>query len=76
MMDSSEVRQIIGGTLHMGAVFDAFSRCPLVLEVFDRKPTGKDMAGLLRRAARASRIPGTSSPSSEENSERGSLPPL
>jgi transposase InsO family protein len=53
MMDVSEVRQILGGTLCMATVFDAFSRCPLVLKVFGRKPGGKDMAELLRRAAKA-----------------------
>jgi transposase InsO family protein len=37
----------------MATVFDAFSRCPLVLEVLGHKPSGKDMAALLRRAARA-----------------------
>ncbi|MBK5257629.1 MAG: DDE-type integrase/transposase/recombinase [Vicinamibacteria bacterium] len=53
MMDVSQVRQILGGTFYMATVFDAFSRCPLVLEVFGRKPSGKDMAELLRRAAKA-----------------------
>ncbi len=53
MMDVSEVQQILGGTLYLAGVFDAFSRCPLVLTVFDRKPRGKDMATLLRRAAKA-----------------------
>jgi transposase InsO family protein len=37
----------------MAAVFDAFSRVPLVLQVFDAKPGARDMAQLLRRAARA-----------------------
>jgi transposase InsO family protein len=53
MMDISEVQQILGGTLYMAGVFDAFSRCPLALHVFGRKPSGKDMATLLKRAAKA-----------------------
>jgi transposase InsO family protein len=53
MMDISEVKQFLGPTLHMAAVFDAFSRVPLVLEVFDHTPDGRDMSRLLRTAARA-----------------------
>jgi transposase InsO family protein len=53
MMDVSEVRQLLGGTLYMAAVFDVFSRVPLALEVFEHKPIGSEMARLLRRSARA-----------------------
>jgi transposase InsO family protein len=53
MMDISEVKQFLGPTLYMAAVFDAFSRVPLLLQVFDRTPTGRDMKALLRTAARA-----------------------
>ena len=53
MLDVSEVRQFLGSPLHIAAVFDAFSRVPLVLQVFDKKPAAKDLAGLLRRAAKA-----------------------
>jgi hypothetical protein len=53
MMDVSEVQQFLGPTLHMAAVFDAFSRVPLALQVFDTKPGARAMAGLLRRAAKA-----------------------
>jgi len=53
MMDVSEVKQLLGPSLQMAAVFDAFSRVPLALQVFDAKPTARDMAGLLKRAVRA-----------------------
>ncbi len=41
----------------MAAVFDAFSRVPLVLQVFDRKPGAKDMAHLQKHAAKAFAAP-------------------
>jgi transposase InsO family protein len=53
MMDVSQVKQFLGPDLFMGAVFDAFSRAPLSLQVFPVKPAAKDMARLLRAAARA-----------------------
>ena len=53
MMDISEVKQFLGPTLQMATVFDAFSRVPLALQVFDQTPTGRDMQALLRTAARA-----------------------
>jgi transposase InsO family protein len=53
MMDVSEVKQFLGPSLHMAAVFDAFSRVPLALQVFETKPAARDMARLLRAAARA-----------------------
>ena len=53
MLDVSQVQQFLGPDLFMAAVFDAFSRAPLALQVFDAKPGAKDMATLLRRAARA-----------------------
>ena len=53
MMDVTEVKQLLGPTLQLAAVFDAFSRAPLALQLFDRKPAARDMARLLRTAARA-----------------------
>ena len=53
MMDVSEVRQLLGPSLQMAAVFDAFSRVPLALQIFDAKPTARDMARLLKRAVGA-----------------------
>ena len=53
MMDISLVKQFLGPTLQMATVFDAFSRVPLMLQVFDQTPDGPDMARLLRAAARA-----------------------
>lgn len=52
-MDVSEVRQLLGPSLQMAAVFDAFSRVPLALQIFDAKPTARDMARLLKRAVGA-----------------------
>jgi transposase InsO family protein len=52
MMDVSHVKQLLGPDLFMATVFDAFSRVPLVLEVFDAKPGATAMAKLLRMAAR------------------------
>lgn len=53
MMDVSEVRQLLGPSLYMAAVFDTFSRVSLALEVFEAKPTARDMARLLKRAISA-----------------------
>lgn len=53
MMDVSLVQQFLGPDLFMAAVFDAFSRTPLVLQVFDARPTAPDMARLFRRAVRS-----------------------
>jgi transposase InsO family protein len=53
MMDVSVVHQFLGPDLLMAAVFDAFSRAPLALEVCDRGATAFAMARLLRAAARA-----------------------
>ena len=36
MMDVTIVRQFLGPDLYLAAVFDAFSRVPLALNVFDR----------------------------------------
>jgi transposase InsO family protein len=52
MMDVSLVRQFLGRDLLMAAVFDAFSRTPLALQVFETKPGAEDMGRLLRRAAK------------------------
>jgi len=53
MMDVSQVKQFLGPELSMAAVFDAFSRVPLALQVFEWKPGASDMARLFRRAVRA-----------------------
>jgi transposase InsO family protein len=52
MMDLSEVKQFLGPTLHIAAVFDAFSRAPLAVQVFERRPCAHDAVRLLRAAAR------------------------
>jgi len=52
MMDASEVKQFLGPPLLMTAVFDAFSRVPLAVEVSGNRPTAKDTAKLLTRTAR------------------------
>jgi transposase InsO family protein len=57
MLDVSEVKQFLGPQLHIAAVFDAFSRAPLALQVFDHKPGARDMGALLKRAARAFGFP-------------------
>jgi transposase InsO family protein len=57
MMDVTEVKQFLGPTLYMAAVFDAFSRVPLALRVFDSKPAALDMARLLRASARVFKRP-------------------
>jgi transposase InsO family protein len=53
MMDVSLVHQFLGRDLFMAAVFDAHSRVPLAVEVFDKNPTASAMARLIRAAARA-----------------------
>jgi transposase InsO family protein len=53
MMDVSLVQQFLGPDLYMAAVFDAFSRSPLALKVFDTRPRADDMARLFRRAVRS-----------------------
>lgn len=53
MMDISHIKQFLGPDLYMAAVYDAFSRAPLAVEVFHARPAAKDMVSLLRSAARA-----------------------
>lgn len=53
MVDVTEVQASLGGTLHVAGVFDAFSRVPLVLQTFERKPGASAMARLLEKAVRA-----------------------
>jgi hypothetical protein len=38
MMDVSVVQAFLGGELYLGAVFDAFSRAPLAMATFERRP--------------------------------------
>jgi len=52
MMDVSVVQAFLGGELYIAAVFDAFSRVPLVLSTYERKPGASAMARLLKSAAR------------------------
>ena len=53
MMDVTEVQAFLGvGVFHVAGVFDAFSRVPLALRVFESKPGAADMARLLRAVAR------------------------
>jgi transposase InsO family protein len=53
MMDVTQVQTFLGlRQLHVAAVYDGFSRVPLALTVFDRRPTALDMARLVRRCAR------------------------
>jgi len=53
MMDISHVKQFLGRDMYMAAVFDAFSRTPLALGVFQARPDAKDMVRLVRSALRA-----------------------
>jgi hypothetical protein len=57
MMDVSQVRCFLGPDVFMAAVFDAHSRVPLMLRVFEAVPGAHQMADLLRCAARAFRAP-------------------
>jgi transposase InsO family protein len=57
MMDVSQVKQFLGPSLYLAAVFEAHSRVPLILRVFQACPGANDMAALLRQAARAFRRP-------------------
>jgi transposase InsO family protein len=53
MMDVTEVQAFLGGTLHVAAVFDAFSRVPLAVQTFETRAGASAMAQLLKTAARA-----------------------
>ncbi len=57
MMDVTEVKQFLGRTLYVAAVFDAFARQPLLVRTFDEKPTAPMMAALLREAVRTFQAP-------------------
>jgi hypothetical protein len=58
MMDITEVEAFLGvGVFHVAGVFDAFSRVPLALQVFEHKPGAAAMARLLRAAARRFGVP-------------------
>jgi transposase InsO family protein len=52
MMDVTIVRSFLGGEICLAGVFDAFSRVPLALQTFDRKPGAAAMARLLGAAVR------------------------
>jgi transposase InsO family protein len=51
MMDVTEVQAFLGGTHHVAAVFDAFSRAPLAVQTLERRPGATAMARLLKTAA-------------------------
>jgi hypothetical protein len=51
-MDVSQVKCFLGPNLYLAAVFDAHSRVPLMLQVFQTMPGTREMAALFRRAAR------------------------
>ena len=53
MMDVTEIASFLGGTLYLASVFDAFSRVPLAMQAYDRKPGASAMARLLKSAVRA-----------------------
>jgi transposase InsO family protein len=53
MVDVTEVSSFLGGTFYLASVFDAFSRVPLTLQTYDRKPGAASMARLLKSAARS-----------------------
>jgi transposase InsO family protein len=52
MMDVTIIRSFLGGDIHLAGVFDAFSRVPIALQSFDRKPGAAAMARLLKSAVR------------------------
>jgi transposase InsO family protein len=52
MMDTSQVKQFLGPSLYLAAVFEAHSRVPLLLRLFQACPDATDMPALLRTAAR------------------------
>src|SRR5262249_35789178 len=52
MMDVSIVQTFLGGEIYVAAVFDAFSRAPLALSTYERKPGASAMARLLKSAVR------------------------
>ena len=52
MMDVSIVQTFLGGDLYIAAAFDAFSRVPLAVSTYEKKPSASAMARLLRAAAR------------------------
>jgi transposase InsO family protein len=53
MMDVTIIQTFLGGEVHLAGVFDAFSRVPLALQAFERKPGAAVMARLLKAAGRA-----------------------
>jgi transposase InsO family protein len=52
MMDVTVIQAFLGGEFHVAAVFDAFSRVPLALGTFERKPGASAMARLLKTATK------------------------
>jgi transposase InsO family protein len=54
MMDVTVVKSFFGiHEFHVAGVYDAFSRVPLAVQLFDEKPKAGPMARLFRRAVRA-----------------------
>jgi hypothetical protein len=52
MMDVSRVKQSLGPDLYMAAVFDAHSRVPLGIRLFELMPGAREMSALFRRTAK------------------------
>lgn len=52
MMDATQIQTFLGGELHLAGAFDAFSRAPLALQIFERRPRASDMARLFKKAVR------------------------
>jgi len=52
MMDVSVVQSLLGGDLYIAAAFDAFSRAPLAVSTYEKKPGASAMARLLKAAAK------------------------
>jgi transposase InsO family protein len=53
MMDVSEVQGFLGNSFYLAAVFEAFSRAPLALQVLDHNPCASEMARLFKNAVRS-----------------------
>jgi transposase InsO family protein len=51
-MDVSQVKQFLGPDLYMAAIFDAFARAPLAVQVCSAKPKASDMTRLFRKTLR------------------------
>jgi transposase InsO family protein len=58
MMDITEVKNFFNTqTFYLAAVFDAYSRMPIVAMAFDAAPSGADMARLFKTAVKSFGVP-------------------